>query len=386
MKFKFSGLMLIIALSVAGTAAFFSIFGLSQLFAGASVAVILMASVLEIGKVVTTTALHRYWKKISTSLKIYLTSGVIILMLITSAGIYGFLSNAYQKTANKLEIHNGEVAILTTKKQSFEGVIIENKKIIETLSTEKNEINKRLNKRVDNIDFTKNTQSKRADVATNEANKQSTQINVKIDDLNSKNLVLLDSVNKYNIKILNLNSTSDVAAEVGPLKYVAELTGAPMGKVVNILILLIISVFDPLAIALILMTNRIFEIEGETPKNPLTSIVQVIKEKNDGVNNELKEEEEIEEPYEEPITEEPFETNESVNEGATEGATEGVNDGVKPNEEPTPPPTPVTPIRPTGNIRVEDIKEVKERNQIQRIGSNKIVRDNNNSRVVFKKN
>ena len=368
--------MLLIALAVAGTAAFFSIFGLSQLFAGASMAVILMASVLEIGKVVTTTALHRYWKKISTSLKIYLTSGVIILMLITSAGIYGFLSNAYQKTANKLEIHNGEVGILEAKKKSFENIILENKKIIETLSGDKEAINQRLNKRIDNIDFTKNNQSRGADRATNEANKQSAQINTKIDDLNTKNLILLDSVNSYNVKILNLNSTSDVAAEVGPLKYVAELTGAPMGKVVNILILLLISVFDPLAIALILLTNKIFEIEEETPKNVPTSIIQVLKNKqsdgvNDGVNDGLKEEEKIEEIEEEPELDD------------VESKTEGVTEGVK--ETPVVETPIVHPPKSTGNIRVEDIKEVKERNQIQRIGSNKIVRDNNSSRVVFKK-
>ena len=97
--------MLILALVVAGCAAYFSVWGLSQLFAGASTAVIIMASALEIGKVVTTTALHTYWKQLAGTLKLYLTISVGILMIITSAGIYGFLSNAYQSTANKLEIH-----------------------------------------------------------------------------------------------------------------------------------------------------------------------------------------------------------------------------------------------------------------------------------------
>ena len=119
MKIKFSYLMLLIALSVAGTAGYFSVWGLSQLFAGASTAVIIMATVLEVAKVITTTALHRYWTKLAMGLKIYLTTGVAVLMLITSAGIYGFLSNAYQKTANKLEIHEGELSVLDGKKQLF---------------------------------------------------------------------------------------------------------------------------------------------------------------------------------------------------------------------------------------------------------------------------
>ncbi len=124
--------MLILALTVAGCAAYFSIWGLSQLFAGASTAVIVMASALEIGKVVTTTALHTYWNKLAGGLKIYLTISVTILMIITSVGIYGFLSNAYQSTANKLEIHEGELGVLDAKKQSFEKTIADNTKIIET--------------------------------------------------------------------------------------------------------------------------------------------------------------------------------------------------------------------------------------------------------------
>jgi hypothetical protein len=132
MKFKFSYIMLIIALAVAGCAGYFSVWGLSQLFAGASTAVIIMATVLEVGKVITTTALHRYWTKLATSLKIYLTISVAVLMMITSAGIYGFLSNAYQKTANKLEIHEGELGVLDGKKLLFEKNIGDNEKIVAT--------------------------------------------------------------------------------------------------------------------------------------------------------------------------------------------------------------------------------------------------------------
>ena len=128
--------MLILALSVAGCAAYFSVWGLSQLFAGASTAVIIMASILEIGKIVTTTALHTYWSKLAKGLRLYLTISVGVLMLITSAGIYGFLSNAYQKTANKLEIHEGELGVLDAKKAVFEKSVADNQKIIDKWNAE----------------------------------------------------------------------------------------------------------------------------------------------------------------------------------------------------------------------------------------------------------
>ena len=122
--------MLVLALVVAGCAGYFSVWGLSQLFAGASTAVIIMATGLEVGKIVTTTALHRYWKKIAGGLRVYLTISVVVLMIITSAGIYGFLSNAYQKTANKLEIQNGQVAVFTGKKTFFKRILMTIKKLL----------------------------------------------------------------------------------------------------------------------------------------------------------------------------------------------------------------------------------------------------------------
>jgi len=225
MKKRFGYIMFIMAVLLAATSAYFSIFGLSQLFAGASLAVIIMASILELGKVVITTALHTYWSVLNKTLKTYLTTSVIILMIITSVGIYGFLSNAYQSTANELEIHEGEVSILEAKKDIFQASIDENKKLIENKVKEKDETSNRLDKRINNIDFTKGSQSRRADIATAEANKRLNVINNEIDILNVKNTELLDSVNKYNVEILALKSNSSISGEIGPLKYISELTG-----------------------------------------------------------------------------------------------------------------------------------------------------------------
>jgi peptidoglycan hydrolase CwlO-like protein len=207
MKFKIKYIMLLLALSVAGCAAYFSVWGLSQLFAGASTAVIIMASVLEIGKIVTTTALHTYWDKLAKGLRAYLTLSVAVLMFITSAGIYGFLSNAYQKTANKLEIHEGELGVLNGKKQTFEKKVTDNQKIIDSK-------NKRIDQlsglrtsqeaRLDGSKSNKAMSSVRGDISS--ANSEIQKLSTDIEVINTKNEVLSDSINDYNTKVLNLKS------------------------------------------------------------------------------------------------------------------------------------------------------------------------------------
>ena len=285
--------MLGLALAVAGCAAYFSVWGLSQLFAGASVSVIIMASVLELGKLVTTTALHTYWNKLAKTLRIYLAISVVILMVITSAGIYGFLSNAYQSTANKLEIHEGELGVLDAKKATFEKSVVDNQKLIDTKTKRLDQLsNLRSSQesRLDNSGSNRAKNSVRGDIKS--ADSEIQKLNTEIDALNAKNIVLSDSINAYNVKAIELKSGSSVAAEVGPLKYIAQLTGISMASVVNYLILLLIFVFDPLAVALVLITNKVFQIEKEEEdetKKILEDIVEVLNnedEKNVEVQNE----------------------------------------------------------------------------------------------------
>ena len=420
MKFKFSYIMLILALTVAGCAGYFSILGLSQLFSGASTAVIIMASVLEIGKIVTTTALHTYWGKLAKTLRIYLTISVGVLMIITSAGIYGFLSNAYQKTANQLEIHEGETNLLNVKKDGFQSSIDENKKLIDNLVKEKNETSNRVNKRTDNIDYTNNTQSRRADIAEAKGNNQLNKLKDEITILNAKNSVLLDSVNKYSVKVLELKSNSKVAGEVGPLKYVSELTGIPMANVVNYMILLLIFVFDPLAIALVLATNRVFELEGkQTPLEPKVELPEMedvdissVQDKeepqvpsswlsviDEGVNfeEETGEVELLEEIL--PIPEEQYDAvSEELDYEEEEIVVELEDTKLVSESQVEVPIYKKEPVVPNGKIEVEDIKEVKENrgysvpipqqkgsNTIERIGSNKHIKDGDNNKFFFKR-
>jgi hypothetical protein len=323
-------------------------------------------------------------------------------MIITSAGIYGFLSNAYQKTADKLEIHEGEVGILTTKIETFKSSINDNKSIIAEKTKEKSETSNRLNKRIDNIDFTKSSQSKRADMATNESNKRIAIIDGQIDDLNVKNSSLMDSVNKYNIMLLNLKSNNKVSGEVGPLKYISELTGQPMAKVVNFLILLLIFVFDPLAIALILITNRVFEIEKEVVVEGATEgategVIEGVNHNDDTANDATND------ATNDAVGDE-IVTDEVEDEGIIEEVNDGVNADIEEVKEEikVEPEKPIIPkkepVKVTGKIELEDIREIKDRgysvsvpqpknsNTIERIGSNKIVKNGDNNTVFFKKN
>jgi len=274
MKIKFSNIVSIIALAIAGTAAYFSVFGLSQLFAGATIAVIIMASILEIGKVVTTTLLQRYWSVLGKGIRIYLSIGVFTLMIITSGGIYGFLSNAYQKTANKLELHEGELSVIDSKIKSYEDTKNQKSNRREQL------INLREKQEV-RIDSAKTNKSKiRVEKTIEDANNEIIKLDRDIDVLN-------DSINVYNTKVLDIKSGSEVASEIGPLKYLSELTGQPMGSVVNWFILLLIFVFDPLAVMLIIAANKLMLLEEKQvePINtiiekevPVEVIVEVIKE------------------------------------------------------------------------------------------------------------
>ena len=245
------------ALSVSGSAAFYSVFGLSKLFAGASTEVIIMAGSLEIAKLVTASLLYQYWDTINKALKYYLTLAVVILILITSMGIYGFLSSAYQETFNKLTYVDNEKAFLNQK--------------IEFYQQDVNRYEKELQQTLDNITSLSEARSvsiqvKDTSVAGGVRNTISTvdlraaQDRLRIEenkrqDVNLKRDIAVDSLRTYQRQVLELDNNADVAGELGPLKYIAGLTGYPMDKIINVLLLIIIFVFDPLAVSLVVAAN-----------------------------------------------------------------------------------------------------------------------------------
>tara|TARA_R110001583_G_scaffold61265_2_gene181294 strand:+ start:2714 stop:3922 length:1209 start_codon:yes stop_codon:yes gene_type:complete len=260
-KYLFPLIIAISALAVSGSAAFYSVFGLSMLFAGASTQVIIMAGSLEFAKLVVASLLYQYWGTINKILKGYLMIACFVLMVITSGGIYGFLSGAYQSTATQSELLDKSLSILNQKQVRFE----ETK---EDLTIEKTQINKSISDlRISLSSPTSvsywDENSQTVITTTSSSTRRALQAELKTtiedrDNINIKIESVLDSINKTDMALLDKEINNEAERELGPLKYLAETTGQPMNVVVNWFLLLIIFVFDPLAIALVVASNMAF--------------------------------------------------------------------------------------------------------------------------------
>jgi len=261
MKFR-TFLLGLSALFIAVAAAYFSITGLSKLFAGASMAVILMASSLEFGKLISASFLYAYWDKVNKLLRTYLVIGVSVLVLITSAGIYGFLTSAYQVTADQLEIMDKGVEVIELKKERFSEQLQSATTEREALTQSINELSKGLaNNVIQYKDAAGNIMNTTSSATRTTLERQLEDAKMQRDGLGLKIESLADSVTKLDIEILNLQSNNEVASEVGTLKYLAEITGQPMSKIINWFALMIVFVFDPLAVTLVIAFNTAMKID-----------------------------------------------------------------------------------------------------------------------------
>ncbi len=257
----FPGLIALSALSVSASAAFYSVYGLSKLFAGASIEVIIMAGSLEFAKLVTASLLYQYWDTINKGLRTYLTVATIVLVLITSMGIYGFLSAAYQDTYRQLIVKENQTSFLEQKKDFYEKDVIRYDQELERIS---NNISTLSNARSQQIQVrdTSVVGGVRTTISTAELRLAQSRINVEEENrksIQAKREIVADSLQKYQLAILDLENNLDVAGELGPLEYLSGLTGVPMDKIINILLLVIIFVFDPLAISLVVAANFAFD-------------------------------------------------------------------------------------------------------------------------------
>jgi hypothetical protein len=249
------------ALSVSASAAFYSVSGLSKLFAGASFEVIIMAGSLEVAKLVIASLLYQYWDTLNKGLRAYLSIATVVLVLITSMGIYGFLSAAYQDTYRQLSIKENQTAFLTQKKDFYEKDVLRFDTELERIS---DNISTLSNAKATSIQVRDTTVSGgvRSTVSTAELRLSQKRIEVEEENrkaVQSKREIAADSLQKYQLQILDLENNTEVAGELGPLQYLSGLTGAPMDKIINILLLVIIFVFDPLAISLVVAANFAFD-------------------------------------------------------------------------------------------------------------------------------
>ena len=268
---KFRTLLLgLSALFVAFNAAFFSVSGLSKLFAGATFSVILMASSLEIAKLITAGYLYNYWEKINRIFRWYLVTGVVILVLITSLGIYGFLTSAFQDTFNQFSVNEKQKTFLQQKEKFYSDDVARYDEELERIS---NNISNLSNARSQQIQVrdTSVVGGVRTTISTAELRLAQSRINVEEENrkgVQAKREVAADSLQSIQLKILDLDTDLEAGSELGPLQYLSGLTGYSMDRIINWLILIIIFVFDPLAVALVVAFNNALQVDrGIVDKN-----------------------------------------------------------------------------------------------------------------------
>ena len=279
-----SWFLLFCAVGLSLTAAYYSVMGLSILFASVAIPVIIMGSFLELSKIAITTYLHDQWKKTYTMLKVYLTTALVILSFITSLGIYGLLTTGFQENISKLEIGGKEVANVQLKRDRFNEIkkeyTLEKNTLDKDISQLRNALStntttQTIDKKTGQVISKANTGNRKAfESQLTLALENKTKTSTKIEALN-------DSLTNLDIQVLNMESKSQLGNELGAIKYVSELTGMPIKKTANIFILLIIFVFDPLAIILVIATNQSFNnlkpklnIYGEPKPTPITQEYQ----------------------------------------------------------------------------------------------------------------
>jgi len=288
---KFRTLLLgLSALFVAYNAAFFSVSGLSKLFAGASLSVILMASSLEAAKLITAGYLYNYWEKINKAFRIYLSIGVLILVLITSLGIYGFLTAAFQDTFNTFSVTEKQKAFLEQKEEFWQSDVTrydeELKRISDNISTLSNAKTSSIQVRDTSV-----VGGVRQTISTTELRLSQQRIAVEEEnrkEVQAKREVAADSLQSIQLRILDLETDTDVSAELGPLQYLSGLLDKPMDQIINWFILIIIFVFDPLAVALVIAFNNAVKVDkGENDKKKIVQKRELYGEEPDEKESDL---------------------------------------------------------------------------------------------------
>jgi len=259
------------ALGLAGSAAYFSISGLSKLFGGAALEVIIMASFIEFGKLATTAALHRYWTKTKWWMKYTLTAMVLAVMLITSSGIYGFLAGAYSETSIQLDKIQGKIELIEKQQEQKQTQIAG----IDEIKTSKSDRVTLLNDtrvqqeaRLDSL-YNKgwSSSAKKTQILIEQSTEEIQKLQAELDTIALKVNVINQEIGDLDIEILDLQN-SDIATEIGPLKYMSTVLDRPMDDIINWFILMLIFVFDPLAVLLVIFASNIYDANNEGNRLP----------------------------------------------------------------------------------------------------------------------
>jgi hypothetical protein len=373
---------LLMAVVLAGTVAYVSISGLLTVFSGVGIVGLLFFSAIEISKIIATSAIHTYGKKIGWVYNGLLSLFIFIAMGITSMGVYGFLSSGYEKNASKadnlskkIELIDNQIGLKEQSRVSINEQLLQTQKSINDL---RYALGNNAQTRVDGggnlITSSSNANRKAYESQLEIAIKSEYRLSGELNKLDSTITALSES--KFELE------TTDELSELGPLKYLAEVTNSSMDNVMKWFILLLIIIGDPMAIIMIVIFNKIIN----------------DKKESDAVNDAV---------------------NDTVNDAVNDDISEGVNEGVTPrfdnfaeeiinhgddyfDELPMDMPykekeEPKSEKQNNRTIRVEDLPEKnnrgfsvnipdsKKNNIVERIGTNKEIRDNDINTVFFKK-
>ena len=357
-------LVLLVALTMASVVAYVSVSGLLRVFSGAGVIGLILFTTIEICKIIATSAIHTYGKKIGWIYSSLLSVSVLITMVITSIGVYGFLSSTYKDSFAKFENAESQIALLEKKRSGYQEQLdifnIEKQSIsgnINELSGGlSNNVIQYKDKETGQIITTTSSSTRRAlERQLDNAIERQTIINGKTEILNN-NIFDIDN------KLLETKLTNDSASELGPLKYLSDVSGKSMDEVMKWLILLLIIIGDPMAVLMVIIFNKIVkDEENETTQhitekkninikkkiNPETTVSKF--EVNDDVEIEVIEDVQVEKPEEVDIVKKKV---------------EGIDRGF--------------------SVKVP-VRKKRKNNVIDRVGSNKEIRDGDADTIYFKR-
>ena len=315
---QFKHLVIFTSLLIAGCAAYFSVYGIGLLFSGATIAAMIMASSLELGKLVTTSWLFRYWNKANILMRTYMIIAVFALMAITSLGIFGFLTAAFQKSSLETELSINKISTMEVQKLDENSKIEATKKSIEKIYALRSSQESRLNGVLTNVLIARNPIQLQN--IQNQINDQIGDLNKQLDGENEKLKRYSDKVSEIEEGIFKLKVDNSQKKDITTFKFVADQFNTTIQNVVKWFIAVLIAVFDPLAVILLLAynisTNKVYDeetndyeiykdqkpIKKEEPvTEPKETIVEKVVEKIVEIEKPVEVEKIVEKIVEKPV-------------------------------------------------------------------------------------
>lgn len=253
-------LLLFAALGISISAAIFSVTGMAKMFSGASTNVMIVIGFLEFGKLVLASAIYQYWN-IFKSLRVYYVIALIFLMGLTSGGIYGFLTDAYAGTSQKLNKQEAQIEIVEAKKSNKQEQLADYRAEKTELTTNISELTKALsNNVIEYIDKETGEKIRTTSSATRKVlQKELADAKERRNKVSEDIISLTEEIGNFDTEILEIENDETISAEVGILKAISKLTGKPDEVVINWFIWAIMFVFDPLAVSMVFGANVIFK-------------------------------------------------------------------------------------------------------------------------------